>query len=242
MLQQTQIDEIISFCETKGVKYYDLQVELVDHIADSIENLQKINPALNFTEALQLAAQQFGSDEFEAIVISKKKLIERKMSRLIEKEFLSFFTIPKIMITIFLLGISLIVPYYIKGNYWIWFLLFIVYAYTNYHIYPYYKEIRAIKNICRVPLLSIEVQSRYEKLLRLVYFILNVPFLLNLFIQENIFVILGSQFPKSQKFFQLQLFFVAGVFLFILLLSSLYVKRRVYNTLFDQYTKAFLEA
>ena len=118
MIQQEQVDEIMAFCKAKGVTYYDIQVELVDHIADSIEELQKSNPALPFSDALDLAGKQFGNEEFTAIVKSKKRLIEKRMSRLIEKEFLSFFTIPRILITIFLLGISLTLPYMV--NYYKW--------------------------------------------------------------------------------------------------------------------------
>jgi hypothetical protein len=102
MIQQAQVDEIMAFCKAKGVTYYDIQVELVDHIADSIEELQKSNPALPFSDALDIAGKQFDNEEFAAIVKSKKRLIEKRMSRLIEKEFLSFFTIPRILITIFL--------------------------------------------------------------------------------------------------------------------------------------------
>jgi hypothetical protein len=74
MIQQEQVDEIMVFCEAKGVTYYDIQVELVDHIADSIEELQKSNPALPFSDALDLAGKQFGNEEFAAIVKSKKDL------------------------------------------------------------------------------------------------------------------------------------------------------------------------
>ena len=36
-LTEAQIDELFSFCKRKGVKHYDLQIELVDHLASSIE-------------------------------------------------------------------------------------------------------------------------------------------------------------------------------------------------------------
>jgi len=91
MLEQAQINAITIYCEKRGVKYYDVQLELVDHIADIIEDLQKTNPVLSFSEALELAGEQFSIDEFKYIVRSKKDHIEKNISRLIENEFLTFF-------------------------------------------------------------------------------------------------------------------------------------------------------
>ena len=39
-LTTTQIQSIFDFTTTKYIKYYDVQLELVDHIANRIEELQ----------------------------------------------------------------------------------------------------------------------------------------------------------------------------------------------------------
>jgi hypothetical protein len=80
-----------------------VQLELVDHIADIIEDLQKTNPALSFSEALQMASEQFSDEEFRMIVKSKTQQLKTKIKKLWWKEFVSYFTIPKILITILLI-------------------------------------------------------------------------------------------------------------------------------------------
>jgi hypothetical protein len=40
-LNQEQIEALFRFCEKKSVRYYDLQVELVDHLAERIEEEMK---------------------------------------------------------------------------------------------------------------------------------------------------------------------------------------------------------
>jgi len=240
MIPQEQVDEIIAFCEAKGVTYYDVQVELVDHIADCIEALQKSNSALPFSDALDLAGKQFGNEEFTAIVKSKKRLIEKRMSRLIEKEFLSFFTIPRILITLLLLGISLTVPYLINISLWMILFLMILGLIIGWiHILPYEKEIRAIKDASRIPILSLTVQSRYERFLQVMQILMCLPNIINMFLEH-------PDIPKShasfttQKLVTLHILCTTFLMLGLLYVSTLYVRRRVYNKIFDQYTKAFI--
>ena len=242
MIQQEQVDEIMAFCEAKGVTYYDIQVELVDHIADSIEELQKSNPTLPFSDALDIAGKQFGNEEFTAIVKSKKRLIEKRMSRLIEKEFLSFFTIPRILTTIFLLGISLTLPYMV--NYYKWTLfLFLIPVGTIMHLHhgPA-KEIRAIKEACRIPLLSLTVKSRYERFVWLIDILSTLAFLIYLlFFPQDQSDIQKIRMPfTTQKLVTWQIGFAGFLILGLLYISSLYVRRKIYNKIFEQYSKAFI--
>jgi hypothetical protein len=242
MIQQEQVDEIMAFCEAKGVRYYDIQVELVDHIADSIEELQKSNPALPFSDALELAGKQFGNEEFAEIVKSKKRLIERRMSRLIEKEFLSFFTFPRIMSTILLLGVAITGPYLMNKNV-IWTIIIAVIPVGRiyYLHYGLNIEIRAIKEACRIPILSLTIQSRYERCLRLVYILAYVTNLIYLFLRMNQSDIEKIRTPlTTQQLVPSQIVFATVVILCLLYLSTLYVRRKIYNKIFEQYTKAFI--
>ena len=241
MIQQAQVDEIMTFCEANGVTYYDLQVELVDHIADSIEDLQKSNPALPFSDALELAGKQFGNEEFAEIVKSKKISIEKKMSRLIEKEFLSFFTVPRIMITMLLIVVALTSPYFISGQYRfipLILILFIVLYITLIHAKPIEIEIRSIKEACQIPLLSLDVQSRYERFLRVIGFLYYLSQAIYFFNSE--YINHKITYPTPQKILILQLVLVGYTIICILYLSSIYVRQKVYNKIFDQYTKAFI--
>jgi hypothetical protein len=100
MLTQQQINEITAHCQTMGVLYYDVQLELVDHIAGMIDQLQEENEQLNFEVALQLAVKEFAPNEFKLIIKNKEKQLLKRFKRIWLKEFLAYFTFPKILLTL----------------------------------------------------------------------------------------------------------------------------------------------
>jgi hypothetical protein len=122
-LTSEQIDNLFELCEFHNVYYYDVQIELVDHIASSIEALWETNPELSFEEAVFLVGEQFGIDPgfnvaydsllptisgktyigesgFEAIKEAKEKELRRKYDRLQMKYIGDFFKLPKIILTL----------------------------------------------------------------------------------------------------------------------------------------------
>jgi hypothetical protein len=116
MLEYEQINAITAYCENRGVKYYDVQLELVDHIADMIEYLQKANPELSFSVALELAGKQFSDDQFKMIVKNKKNQLIDRFKRLWWKEFVSYFTVPKISFTLLLVGIVVWFSFFLEDS------------------------------------------------------------------------------------------------------------------------------
>jgi len=122
-LTPEQIDNLFELCEFHNVYYYDVQLELVDHLASAIEQKWETDPELSFEEAVFRVCEQFGVDaffhssyesllppisgkknnrksEFEAIVEAKEKELRRKYDRLQWKYFGEFFKLPKIILTI----------------------------------------------------------------------------------------------------------------------------------------------
>ena len=53
-LSAEQIERLYQFTRQHYVEYYDLQTELVDHLANAIEEQWQQNPKLSFEEALQI--------------------------------------------------------------------------------------------------------------------------------------------------------------------------------------------
>jgi hypothetical protein len=51
-LTHSQIQYIHDFVKRKYVDYYDVQIELVDHIATAMEEKIELNPKLDFYTAL----------------------------------------------------------------------------------------------------------------------------------------------------------------------------------------------
>lgn len=100
-----QIDQLYAFTRQHYVEHYDLQTELVDHLANSIEEQWKENPNRSFEEALQIEFKRLGIFGFMEVVEQRKKAMNKKYSKLVWLHFKSFFRLPQItgtLVSIFL--------------------------------------------------------------------------------------------------------------------------------------------
>ena len=102
MLTTEQIQSLFTFCEKHFVKYYDVQVELVDHLANAVELELKTNPKISFEQALQKVHQSFGVMGFAPLVSEKAKMAETQSRSLFWKLFKEQFKWPKIILLILL--------------------------------------------------------------------------------------------------------------------------------------------
>ncbi|TCJ18672.1 hypothetical protein EPD60_04005 [Flaviaesturariibacter flavus] len=97
-LSKEQIERLFQFTKKKYVHWYDLQAELVDHLATRIEEEQVQNPALDFERALAKVYDGFGIFGFAHIVQQKSAQLERSSRRLWWRSFREFFGWPKIVL------------------------------------------------------------------------------------------------------------------------------------------------
>lgn len=97
-LSHVQIQSLFSFTAAKGVQWYDLQVELVDHLACSIEEKMKVDASQDFAAALDSVYKDFGLFGFSKVVQEKQTQLQRAARRLWWKEMLAFFTWPRIVL------------------------------------------------------------------------------------------------------------------------------------------------
>lgn len=102
-LTTTQIDQLYAFTRQHYVEWYDLQSELVDHLANAIETQRQENPKLTFDEVLNKEFGKFGVYGFMGVVEEKQKFLGKKYNRLIWKYYKEFFRLPKIILTITLI-------------------------------------------------------------------------------------------------------------------------------------------
>ena len=98
-LSPEQIDNLFEFCREHYVNQYDLQIELVDHIASSIEEQWETDPKLSFQEALNKTFGKFGIFGFGKIKDRKEKELRRKYSRLLFQYLIDFYKWPKALLT-----------------------------------------------------------------------------------------------------------------------------------------------
>ncbi|MFI0490965.1 hypothetical protein [Flavobacterium sp.] len=98
-LTTEQIDQLFTFTRQHYVEWYDLQSELVDHLANAIETQWQENPKLTFDEVLNKEFGKFGVFGFMGVVEERQKFLGKKYNRLIWKYYKEFFRLPKIILT-----------------------------------------------------------------------------------------------------------------------------------------------
>jgi len=98
-LSKEHIEELYRFTKAHYVEWYDLQTELVDHLANDIEQIWLENPGLSFHQARDKAFSKFGIFGFMDLIGQKQGALEKKYWNLVWKIFKDYFKIPKIIIT-----------------------------------------------------------------------------------------------------------------------------------------------
>ncbi len=104
-LSKAQIDSLFDFVKKHYVEWYDLQLELVDHLATDIENIMDKNPNISFEKARDIAFKKFGITGFYDVIEARKRAIHKHILRLLVKEMFSVVLSLKI---IFFMGLWLL--------------------------------------------------------------------------------------------------------------------------------------
>jgi len=99
-LTENNIQELYKFTQQHYVEWYDVQTELVDHLANGIEAQYQENPCINFEEALNKEFKKFGVLGFSEVVEEKTKALNRHYRRLVWQSFIRYFKLPKLLLTL----------------------------------------------------------------------------------------------------------------------------------------------
>jgi hypothetical protein len=98
-LSQQQIERLYRFTREHFVEWYDLQTELVDHLANAIETQWQDNPGIPFEEALQKEFKKFGVFGFMDVVEKRQAAMTKKYNKIVLGHVKEFFGVPKIVLT-----------------------------------------------------------------------------------------------------------------------------------------------
>lgn len=104
MLTTEQIQSLFTFCRKHFVYYYDVQVELVDHLANAVELEMQKDSKISFERALEKVHESFGLMGFAPLVAEKEKMALRNGRKLFWDFFKEQFNWPKVTL-FFLLSI-----------------------------------------------------------------------------------------------------------------------------------------
>lgn len=106
MITPQQTEQLFHFTKKKMVHYYDLQVELVDHLANMIEEIMENDPEISFDSALKKAYASFGLFGFAHIVQQKENSLQAKYKKLWWKEMKNQFKWPEIIFSALLVLVT----------------------------------------------------------------------------------------------------------------------------------------
>ncbi|WP_121666144.1 hypothetical protein [Mesonia aquimarina] len=101
-VNKQQIDRLYEFTRQHYVEYYDVQTELVDHLANAIEEYWEENPDQDFEELLQKEFKKFGVFGFMEVVEKRQNAMTKKYYKMILEEVKCFLKLPKVIISIVL--------------------------------------------------------------------------------------------------------------------------------------------
>ncbi len=98
-LTHEQVKKLFALCEKYEVYDYDVQIEVVDHIASSIEEKWEKNPNLSFGWALKKSFTNLGWKSFRKLESKLNRQMKRKFTRILWHYIVEYFKLPKILIT-----------------------------------------------------------------------------------------------------------------------------------------------
>lgn len=99
-LTEAQINSLFLFCEQEEVRYYDVQIELVDHLASGIEQKWVQSPEMLFDEALWSVFDDFGPAGFSRVKAMKERALRKKYNKVQWSHIADFFKLPKVILTL----------------------------------------------------------------------------------------------------------------------------------------------
>ena len=99
-LTELQIQNLYAFTRKHFVEHYDLQTELVDHLANDIEEQWQIQPKLSFEDAKNKAFKKFGIFGFMDVIEQKGKAMNKRYMKYLWTELKKWFVLPQLIATI----------------------------------------------------------------------------------------------------------------------------------------------
>ena len=98
-INEDQVEALYAFTRQHYVEYYDLQTELVDHLANAIEARWQQQPQLSFDEAVSIEFKKFGIFGFMDVVEKRQLALGKKYYTLLWNYLKIFLRLPQIIFT-----------------------------------------------------------------------------------------------------------------------------------------------
>jgi hypothetical protein len=221
-VNQEQIDRLYRFTREHFVEHYDLQTELVDHLSNAIEAQWQENQKLSFEEALQIEFKKFGVFGFSDVVEKRQNAIQKRYFKFVWTHFISFFKLPKIILTIGFIGILFQILHFFPYQEIVIYalILFFVIAFSKWQ----FQTNRLLKKHKK------ENRKRWlmEEIIYQFGLATAFPVMFQIFFHASKFVSSGLESWQSQLFFSV---------LFVLLTLFFYIMIKIIPSKAEEYLK-----
>ena len=101
-LTTEQIEYVFNYVKSFDIKWYELQVELTDHMVNSMEEIWEKDPELTFHQVKQYAENSFGRNGFKAIEDDRIQILRKEFRKAQLNIITKYLRFPKIIASIFL--------------------------------------------------------------------------------------------------------------------------------------------
>lgn len=227
MITEAQYESLYAFCRRHYVQYYDVQVELVDHLSEAIEEKMNLNPKLSFDQALEQVYADFGIKGFADIVATRMEMVSKKARKQKWKLFFSYFTVPKIAMTICIYAALLLVGKFLTHDYYRGIFLSITGAAL--FIFEIVHSTQASKLFKGQKKEMIYTSERLSG-------ILHSGFMLQLFFSTRAFDLFS---PNQVNFIPYAIVSLLFLIIFISILAHRDFVKELHKSAIEQYPKAF---
>lgn len=114
-LTNQQIKYISDYIQSKDIKWYELQVELTDHMVSSMEEFWKQNPMLTFEQVKENTFKKLTNSELKSIQKERKQILLEEFHNEQRKMVGTYLTFPKIMGCVLLVFVSFTLSFYFEN-------------------------------------------------------------------------------------------------------------------------------
>lgn len=122
-LSKEQIQELYIFTRQHFVEHFDVQTELVDHLANDIEQILTEKPTLSFNEAKMMSFKKFGVFGFMEVLEESSKALNKKYWKLVWDIFKNYFKLPQLL-SVFLIFATIYTGFlFVPNHSWIYMFL-----------------------------------------------------------------------------------------------------------------------
>lgn len=98
-ITKEHIQQLYKFTRQHYVEHFDVQTELVDHLANDIEQIWQEQPKLSFELARDISFKKFGVFGFMDMYEARKGALSKKYFKILMKYAKDWFRLPKIFLT-----------------------------------------------------------------------------------------------------------------------------------------------